>query len=66
MLLYLVQHAEAKSAAEDPQRDLTAKGRREVGALVAPGRNGRDQIGRLRKFSAKTAASGNRWSCRRG
>jgi phosphohistidine phosphatase len=27
VVLYLVQHAEAKSEEEDPQRDLTAKGR---------------------------------------
>lgn len=30
MLLYLVQHAEAKKEAEDPARDLTAKGRRDI------------------------------------
>jgi phosphohistidine phosphatase len=30
MFLYLVQHAEAKSAQEDPGRDLTAKGRIDI------------------------------------
>jgi phosphohistidine phosphatase len=30
MFLYLVQHAEAKRAEEDPVRDLTEKGRREI------------------------------------
>lgn len=30
MLLYLVQHAEAKSKEEDPARDLTAKGRQDI------------------------------------
>ena len=30
MFLYLVQHAEAKSAEEDPGRDLTDKGRLDI------------------------------------
>ena len=30
MLLYLVQHAEAKSETEDPKRDLTEKGRLDI------------------------------------
>ena len=30
MVLYLVQHAEAKGKEEDPARDLTAKGRRDM------------------------------------
>jgi|UniRef100_A0A7C3ZBQ4 phosphohistidine phosphatase len=30
MLLYLVQHAEAKKEEEDPQRDLTEKGRQDI------------------------------------
>jgi phosphohistidine phosphatase len=33
MLLYLVQHAEAKSKEEDPNRDLTAKGRSDIGNI---------------------------------
>jgi phosphohistidine phosphatase len=33
MLLYLVQHAEAKSEAEDPQRDLTEKGKLDIEAV---------------------------------
>ncbi|MCL4503925.1 MAG: phosphohistidine phosphatase SixA [Deltaproteobacteria bacterium] len=35
MLLYLVQHAEAKSEAEDPQRDLAAKGLRDIQKTAA-------------------------------
>jgi phosphohistidine phosphatase len=35
MLLYLVQHGEAKSAAEDPQRDLTAKGLQDIQKVAA-------------------------------
>jgi len=33
MVLYLVQHAEAASATEDPGRSLTQKGRREAAAI---------------------------------
>ncbi len=33
MLLYLVQHAEARSEAEDPRRDLTEKGRMDIEAV---------------------------------
>jgi phosphohistidine phosphatase len=33
MLLYLVQHAEAKSEAEDPKRDLTPKGSLDIEAV---------------------------------
>jgi phosphohistidine phosphatase len=34
MRLYLVQHAEAKSKEEDPNRDLTAKGRSDLGKVA--------------------------------
>ncbi len=34
MLLYLVQHAEAKSKEEDPNRDLTEKGRADIGKVA--------------------------------
>lgn len=34
MLLYLVQHAEAKREAEDPARDLTEKGRLDIESLA--------------------------------
>jgi phosphohistidine phosphatase len=34
MLLYLVQHAEAKSEAEDPKRDLTEKGKLDIEAVA--------------------------------
>jgi phosphohistidine phosphatase len=34
MLLYLVQHAEAKSEAEDPTRDLTEKGKLDIEAVA--------------------------------
>jgi|UniRef100_A0A7V6A2U6 phosphohistidine phosphatase len=33
MFLYLVQHAEASSEAEDPRRDLTQKGRMDIEAV---------------------------------
>jgi phosphohistidine phosphatase len=35
MTLYLVQHGEAKSEAEDPERPLTARGRDDVARLAA-------------------------------
>ena len=34
MVLYLVQHAEAKSEQEDPRRDLTEKGRMDIEAVA--------------------------------
>jgi phosphohistidine phosphatase len=34
MLLYLVQHAEAASEAEDPARDLTEKGRMDIESVA--------------------------------
>lgn len=34
MLFYLVQHAEAKSKEEDPGRDLTEKGRADLGKVA--------------------------------
>ncbi|MDI6852759.1 MAG: phosphohistidine phosphatase SixA [Deltaproteobacteria bacterium] len=34
MFLYLVQHAEAKSKEEDPGRDLTDKGRADIGKVA--------------------------------
>ena len=33
MKLYLIQHGEAKSEAEDPERPLTARGEKEIGAV---------------------------------
>jgi len=33
MKLYLIQHGEAKSEAEDPERSLTARGEKEIGAV---------------------------------
>jgi phosphohistidine phosphatase SixA len=33
MKLYLIQHGEAKSEAEDPERSLTARGEKEVVAV---------------------------------
>ena len=33
MLLYLVQHAEARSEEDDPRRDLTEKGRMDIEAV---------------------------------
>ena len=34
MVLYLVQHAEAKSEQEDPRRDLTEKGRLDLESVA--------------------------------
>jgi phosphohistidine phosphatase len=34
MILYLVQHAEAKREEEDPSRDLTAKGRLDIESMA--------------------------------
>jgi len=34
MFLYLVQHAEARSEADDPRRDLTEKGRMDIEAVA--------------------------------
>jgi phosphohistidine phosphatase len=34
MVVYLVQHAEAKPEAEDPQRDLTAKGQMDIESVA--------------------------------
>ena len=48
MYLYLVQHGEAKSAQEDPNRPLTERGRRDAkkaGALAAAG--GRLKVGTI-------------------
>ena len=33
MRLYLIQHGEAKSEVEDPERSLTARGEKEIGAV---------------------------------
>jgi phosphohistidine phosphatase len=38
MLLYLVQHGEAKKEEEDPQRGLTDKGRKDVQTIAASAR----------------------------
>jgi phosphohistidine phosphatase len=51
MKLYLVQHGEAKSEAEDPQRSLTDQGRKEV-EQVAQAAN------RLKLHPSKTYHSG--------
>ena len=55
MLLYLVQHAEAKKEEEDPARDLTAKGRRDISQVA--GYLGKLNLGVSRVFhSGKTRA----------
>jgi phosphohistidine phosphatase len=51
MLIYLVQHAEAKKEEDDPARDLTDKGRRDL-ARVA------DLVGRLRLAVSQVFHSG--------
>jgi len=55
MVLYLVQHAEAKREEEDPARDLTEKGRRDIQKVA--GHLGRFQLPISRIFhSGKTRA----------
>jgi phosphohistidine phosphatase len=55
MLLYLVQHAEARREEEDPNRDLTAKGREDVGRVARWA--GKSDLGLSRIYhSGKTRA----------
>ncbi len=59
MKLYLVQHGEAKSEAEDPERSLTARGEKEVTIVskVASGLNiNPSQIYQSAKLRAKQTA----------
>lgn len=59
MKLYLIQHGEAKSEAEDPERPLTEKGKKEVTSVskIASGLNiNPSQIYHSGKLRAKQAA----------
>jgi len=59
MILYLVQHAEAKSEEEDPRRDLTEKGRMDIEAVAHHLKRlnvGVDQIIHSGKTRANTTA----------
>jgi phosphohistidine phosphatase len=51
LLLYLVQHAEAKSKEEDPARDLTEKGREDLARVAR-------QVGNLRMAVSRILHSG--------
>ena len=55
MVLYLVQHAEAKSKEEDPERDLTEKGRRDLERVARYLKRLHVQVGQI-FHSGKTRA----------
>ena len=55
MLLYLVQHAEARSEAEDAARDLTEKGRRDIESVAHHLKRLKVQVGQI-FHSGKTRA----------
>jgi phosphohistidine phosphatase len=56
MLVYLVQHAEAKREEEDPARDLTAKGRQDITRVAQYAGDLRLTVSRI-YHSGKTRAS---------
>jgi phosphohistidine phosphatase len=55
MLLYLVQHAEAQREEEDPARDLTEKGRRDIESVAHHLKRLKVQVGQI-FHSGKTRA----------
>jgi phosphohistidine phosphatase len=55
MFLYLVQHAEAKREEEDPERDLTAKGRLDIESIAHHLQRLKVQVGQI-WHSGKTRA----------
>ena len=55
MVLYLVQHAEAKKEEEDPQRDLTEKGRLDIESVAHHLKRLNVQVGQI-FHSGKTRA----------
>jgi len=55
MELYLVQHGEAKSKAEDPQRPLTERGREEVQRVAAFAAKAGLEAGQIRHSSKRRA-----------
>ena len=48
MKLYLVQHGEAKSKAEDPQRPLTERGREDVARVATFATKAGSQVRQIR------------------
>jgi phosphohistidine phosphatase len=55
MKLYLVQHGEAKSKAEDPQRPLTERGREDVERVAAFAAGAGLQVGQIRHSGKRRA-----------
>ena len=55
MKLYLVQHGEAKSKAEDPQRPLTERGREDVARVAAFATRAGLQVGQIRHSGKRRA-----------
>ena len=55
MKLYLVQHGEARSKAEDPQRPLTERGREDVARVAAFAATAGCQVGQIRHSGKRRA-----------
>jgi phosphohistidine phosphatase len=55
MRLYLVQHGEAKSKAEDPQRPLTQRGKEDVARVAAFAAGAGLQVGQIRHSGKRRA-----------
>ena len=55
MRLYLVQHGEAKSKAEDPSRPLTERGREDVARVAAFAAGAGLQVGQIRHCGKRRA-----------
>jgi phosphohistidine phosphatase len=55
MKLYLIQHGEAKSKAEDPQRPLTERGREDVVRVAAFAAGAGLQVGQIRHSGKRRA-----------
>jgi phosphohistidine phosphatase len=55
LTLYLVQHGEAKSKAEDPQRPLTQRGKEEVARVAAFAAGAGLQVGQIRHSGKRRA-----------
>ena len=55
MRLYLVQHGEAKSKTEDPQRPLTERGREDVARVAAFAASAGLQVGQIRHSGKRRA-----------
>ncbi len=55
MKLYLIQHGQAKSKAEDPQRPLTERGREDVARVAAFAASAGLQVGHIRHSGKRRA-----------